>query len=218
MRALIVLAAVLGACDPEVKDTDTGEVWVAPAAAPWVSLAGATVSGAFKSTCTMSMDVVDKADGALLATVPLAPADGGRWAGMELPEGKQVTGTLSWNDCENTADGTGSFESSTFSGNAGDLFVLHYDGVDAGFEYMVQATDHLGGEVHAQFDPDAIPSEVDGLIEGLGLTQRTDEADATFRYLSWTDATSVADVLASLSQDERFVWGEPTWVAKPAWW
>ncbi len=206
------------ACEVEEKPAETAEPFVAPLAAPWLALAGSTNSGAFKSTCTMSAELTDAADGAAIATVPLSPADGGRWAGVALPDGVQLKATLTWDDCENTPDGTGSFPSSTFSGVDGALFVLHYDGVDAGFEAMTQAVDHLGGQVHAQFVEGTVESDIEALATGLGATVAADTADASFRYLSWTDDQSVADVLAALSGDPIFAWGEPTWVAKPAWW
>ncbi len=209
---------VLVACVEEEKPADTAEPFVAPLAAPWLAVTGSTNAGAFKSTCTMSADLTDAADGAAIATVPLSPADGGRWAGVALPDGVQLKATLTWDDCENTPAGTGSFPSSTFSGVDGALFVLHYDGVDAGFETMTQAADHLGGEVHVQFVVGTAEGDIEALAASLGGTVRADDEDATFRYLSWTDDQSVADVLSALGADATYAWGEPTWVAKPAWW
>lgn len=217
MYPRVVLVAFLVGCVEE-KVEDSAEPYVAPLAPSWFAITGSTYDGAFKSTCTMSAELVGADDSAVIATVPMAPADGGLWAGVELPAGTQVKATLSWNDCENTGAGTGSFPSSTFSGSDGDLFVMHYDGVDAGFEWMVQATDHLGGEVRAQFGERAPAAEIDALVADLGLTSAADPDDATFRILSWTEPTNVADVLGQLSQSELYVWGEPTWVEKPAWW
>ena len=38
---------------------DTAETYVAPLAPPWVAIAGSTYDGAFKSTCAMSLDLID---------------------------------------------------------------------------------------------------------------------------------------------------------------
>lgn len=205
-------------CPVEEKAADTGEPFVAPLAAPWLAITGSANAGAFKSTCTMSAALTAAADGSLIATVPLSPADGGRWAGVALPDGVQLKATLSWDDCENTPDGTGSFPSSTFSGLDGALFVLHYDGVDAGFEAMTQAVDHLGGKVQAQFVEGTTKADIDALATSVGATVAIDAADATSRTFAWTDDQSVADVLTALSADPGFLWGEPVWVARPAWW
>lgn len=204
-------------CDTEPEPVDSAEPYVAPLAPAWVAATGSTYRGAFKSTCTISGSIADTSDDAPTEFV-LSSADGGRWAGVALPAGTQVKATIAWSDCENTGDGTGLFESKTFSGGDGDLFVLHYDGVDAGFEWMVQRTDHFGGEVHVQFDPEADDESVAELIAELGLTSRADDEDPTFDYLLWSDAKSVGEVLAALSASELYWWGEPTWVEKPAWW
>lgn len=219
MRLIVGVVAFLGvvACEPEPEPEDSAEPYVAPLAPAWVAATGSTYAGAFKSTCTISGSIADTSGGSP-TSFELAPADGGQWAGVLLPEGQQVKGTITWTDCENTGDGTGTFESNTFSGEPGDLFVLHYDGVDAGFEWMVQGTDHLSGEVHVQFDPEADDEAVEALIADLGASARADSEDATFSYVAWTEARSVAEVLGALSESELFLWGEPTWVAKPAWW
>lgn len=219
MRVILGVSAFfcLAGCDTEPEPVDSAAPYVAPLAPAWVVVTGSTYAGAFKSTCTIAGSIADTSGGAP-TTFVLEPADGGRWAGVELPEGAQVKGTIAWTDCENTGDGTGSFESNTFSGEPGDLFVLHYDGVDSGFEWMVQAVDHLGGEVHVQLDPEADAEAVAALVADLGVASRADPEDPAFSYLSWTEARSVGEVLGQLSQSELVLWGEPTWVEKPAWW
>lgn len=211
----MLLALALGCAEEEpAPDTDTGP-WVAPLATTFLALAGNTYDGALKSTCTMRADVVSAADGSALASATLEPADGGLWGGLVLPEAEQVKATLTWSDCENTAAGEGTFPSSAFSGEPGDLFVMYYNGVGAGFEWMEQGVDHLGGEVRAQF---VEGTEVSSIAEGLGATSVADPDEAAFQRIAWTDERSVGEVLAALTADPAFVWGEPVWVAKPSWW
>lgn len=189
---------------------------MAPLAPDWVAVTGSTFDGAFKSTCTISGSIADTEGGSPISFF-LNPADGGRWAGVALGQSQQMKATITWEDCENT-DGTGQWVSSTFSGGDGDLFVLHYGGVDAEFDWMVQGTDRLGGQVHVQFASDADPADVASLIDGIGLSSAPDVDDPTFVWLSWTDTKNVASVLYDLSATELYAWGEPTWVEKPAWW
>lgn len=217
MRLILLVPVVLAACATDAEPTDTGEPWVAPLAAPFVAITASTFDGAFRSTCTMAGSVID-ADGNEVSSITLDPADGGFWAGVVLDPGEQRKIVLSWNDCVNNDNGTGEFTSGVFSGQDGDLFVAHYNGSTSGLEWMVQGTDHLGGEVHAQFDPDVTVADIDDFVAGLGLASEPDPDDESFRFLSWTDTTNVVDVLASLRGNENFFWGEPAWVAQPSWW
>jgi hypothetical protein len=219
VRGLSLGALLLAGCTP-VEDSGPADEapWVAPSAPPWLAIAGNTYDGALKSTCAMSAEFVSAQDGSAVGTVTLDPADGGSWAGVALGEGVQVKATLTWSDCENTPDGDGSFPSNSFSGEPGDLFVLYYNGVGAGFEWMEQAVDHLGGAARVQFVEGTSDGEIDTLAETLGLSVAADPEDATFRTLSWTDDRNVAEVLASCTANPAYAWGEPTWVAKPGWW
>lgn len=214
---LVVLMAVGCAEEAPAADTDTGP-WVAPLATTFLALAGNTYDGALKSTCSMRADVVAATDGAELATATLEPADGGLWGGLVLTEGVQVKATLAWSDCENTSAGEGTFPTSAFSGEPGDLFVLYYNGVGAGFEWMEQGVDHVGGEVRAQFVEGTDSAAVSAVAEGLDTTSSADPDEAGFHRLAWTDERSVGEVLSALSGDAAFAWGEPVWVAKPSWW
>ena len=162
--------------------------------------------------------MVSVADGTVVDTITLSPADGGLWAGAPLAEGLQVTAALSWSDCENTSAGEGTFTSSSFSGERGDLFVLYYNGVGSGFEWMEQAVDHLGGELRVQFSSDSSGAEIDAIAGESDVAVAADPDDPTFRRLSWTDDRNVTEVLGVLSGEEAFLWGEPVWVLKPGWW
>lgn len=211
---LVVLAA---ACATEPTDTGDEAPYVAPLAPPWVAITASTFDGAFRSTCTMAGSVRDSG-GNEIATLSMDPADGGLWAGTAVAPDTQLKLVMSWNDCVNNDNGTGEFESSTFSGGDGDLFVAHYNGSTKGFEWMVQATDHVGGEIHVQFDKNAMGKEIDAVAESLDVLSEPDDADETFRYFSWTDTRSVVEVLDALRAEPLFLWGEPTWVAQPSWW
>jgi hypothetical protein len=219
MRSLALVGLFLAACvEEEAKVEDSAGPFVAPLAPPWLGIAGNTYDGALKSTCEMSGEIVAASDGSLVGTIALDPADGGLWAGMALGEGNQVKGTLSWSDCENTPAGEGSFTSSSFSGEPGDLFVLYYNGVGAGFEWLEQGVDHLGGEVRARFAEGTSEADIAALAGGLDATVEVDPEDETARLLAWTDDRNVVEVLAALSGESTFGWGEPVWVAKPGWW
>lgn len=213
---LLIGLLALG-CTGEPASNDDGHTGDAPLplAPAFAAVAGATYDGAFKSTCSVKLDLADAASGNALATTSLAPFDGGLWRALPLSDGTQYKATITWDDCENTPDGTGTFTSSTFSGEPGDLFVLHYDGVDAGFEWMEQGDDHRGGSVHV-----AIAEGLDpvGVAGALGAVAVGDGDDPTRSYVEWTDDRSVAEVLDELTTSGDITWGEPTWTEKPAWW
>ncbi len=213
-----MLIVLFLACPPaeEAKDSgDTGPVEI-PLAPAYAAVAGATYADAFKSTCSMQLDLVDASSGNALATTGvLSGFDGGLWAALPLTEGQQYAATITWDDCENTPDGSGTFTSSTFSGEPGDLFVSHYDGVDAGFEWMEQGDDHLGGSVHVQLATDGAAASV---AAQLGGSTHADPDDETLAFIDWTGDENVADVLGSLRESGELSWGEPTWAEKPAWW
>ena len=213
-----MLIAFFLACPPvdeakETGDTPPIEIPLAPA---YAAVAGATYASAFKSTCSMRLDLADAASGNALATSGVISGfDGGLWAALPLDEGQQYKATITWDDCENTPDGSGTFTSSTFSGEPGDLFVTHYDGVDAGFEWMEQGDDHLGGSVHVQLVDLDTAAEV---AAQLGGSARADDEDETMAFIDWTSDRNVSDLLGSLRQSGDLLWGEPTWVEKPPWW
>ncbi|MBM4367656.1 MAG: hypothetical protein FJ102_15700 [Deltaproteobacteria bacterium] len=206
------------ACPPEEEAKgagDTGPVEI-PLAPAFAAVAGATYQDAFKSTCSMQMDLVDAATGNALATTGVISGfDGGLWAALPLGEGQQYKATITWDDCENTPDGSGTFTSSSFSGEPGDLFVSHYDGVDAGFEWMEQGDAHRGGSVHVKLTSESAAASV---AAQLGGTTYADENDDTLAYVDWTGDENVAAVLGSLREGGNLAWGEPTWTEKPAWW
>ncbi len=218
MRGVVALGLLAGCAEPEPPAKEDTGPWVAPLATTYMAVAANTYTGALKSTCVMSAEVVSATDSSVIASIMLDPADGGRWAGMVLTEGVQVKATLNWSDCENTSAGEGTFPSSVFSGEPGDLFVLYYNGVGAGFEWLVQAEDHLGGEVRAQFVEGTESAAIEALAADLDATTAADPDEAGFHRLAWSDTRSVAEVLAALSSQEAFLWGEPVWVAKPGWW
>ncbi len=91
----------------------------------------------------------------------------------------------------------------------------HYDGIDAGFEWMEQGDDHQGGSVHVKLANDGAAATMAAQIGG---TTYADEDDETMAYIDWTGSHNVADLLGSLWESGELVWGEPTWTEKPAWW
>lgn len=213
-----LLISVLVACEPPPEESiDTGTPFVAPLAVPTVAVVSPTAADSFKSTCAMTLELVDS-NGATVESVPVVGFKGGHWAAVSVGEGVQHKATIAWDDCENTEAGTGSFTSSTFSGEPGDLFAVHYDGVDADFEWMQQAEEFEGAAAHVQFVEGTTAEQVAEIAATLDVAAEIDAEDASFYNLSWTDDTSVAAVLTTLAGDEAFSWGEPKWIEKPAWW
>ena len=206
------------ACEPATEQTEeTAAAELPPLAAPTVAVASPTSATAFKSTCTADVELVDSS-GTTVADIVMIPFKGGRWGSTTIEPGTQLVATLSWEDCENTDKGTGTFTSSTFSGSEGDLFVLHYDGVDAGFEWMVQREEFEGGAAHVQLAEGATFADVRAFADSLGVDASEDSNDATFVNLTWTDVTGVGAVLANAAANDAVGWSEPTWIEKPAWW
>lgn len=215
---LPVLVGLL-ACEPEAapEPGDSAEAELPPLASPAVAFASPTSRDAFKSTCAANLQLVDGA-GTVVTNLLADPFVGGRWTSWPIVAGTQLVATLEWSDCVNTDNGNGTFSSSTFSGEEGDFFAVHYDGVDAGFEWMVQRVDFEGGAVHVQLAEGATQDDVAAYAQSMGLTHTADPADPTFAFLNWTDTTGVADVLANAGTTESIAWAEPKWIEKPAWW
>lgn len=214
----MLLVVYFTGCQPESAPLDTVEAaWERPLASPAVAVASPNAVDAFKSTCSVNV-VLNDTNGNTVASMPIIPFKGGRWSGTPIEVGMQLVATMDWVDCENTDDGTGTFTSSTFSGEAGHWFVLHYDGVDAGFEWLVQQVDFEGGSAHVQLAEAATEDEIVAFAESIGVSVAADDADANFRYLAWSDDTSVSSVLVNASASEVVGWCEPTWIEKPAWW
>jgi hypothetical protein len=206
---------LLLACNPKV---DLGDSAVIPDLGdPYVAIVAAVDPGLLKSTCVLSLDLLDAGTGDVAASVSVG-AGGREWVGTQLQGGVQYTATGRWSDCTNTDRGTGEFSSSTFSGVEGDLFLFRYDGVNAAFESLVQREDFEGGGVSAAFAEGASATDVEALAAAAGAEEAAQADGSSDWTLRWTDATPVGAVLTSLSASSLYVSGAPIWIRQPEWW
>jgi hypothetical protein len=164
--------------------------------------------GFFKSTCTIGVEL--EQDGAAVDSASWTGAAGREWVGLPVETSTLYKATGTWTDCLNNEGGTGTFESSAFSGSEGDLFVFHYDGQQTAFTTLKQRVDFDGGAAVVTFE--------DGVdVAGLVDVSAEKQDDGTW-LLTWDDATPVAEVLAALSTQDGYTRGEPAWIGAPGWW
>ena len=213
MLALLVLSLV--ACGDD-KAADSAAP-VAELAVPWIAITAATAPDYLKSSCLIAVDRFDAGTETSLDHRETF-ARGGEWAAVEVPLETLTTATGSWRECLNNDRGTGQFRSGTFSAQAGDLFVFRYVGTSAAFLTLVQGEDHEGGVVDVQFAEGVVQADVETLAATWGASVAPSEAFTGGFELRWLDDTNVAEVLAALSADERYVQGAPRWVRAPDGW
>ena len=212
---LALLALTLLACGDD-KAADSAAP-VADPAVPWIAVTAATSPDYLKSSCVIGVDRFDAGSDTSLAHAEVG-ARGGEWAAIEVPLETLTTAVGAWSDCLNNDLGTGEFRSGTFSAGAGDLFVFRYVGTSAAFLSLVQGEDHAGGVVDVQFAEDVVQADVEALAATWGASVAPSEAFEGGFELRWLHDTNVAEVLAALSQDERYVQGAPRWVRPPDGW
>jgi hypothetical protein len=204
------------ACTGKVEFTDTGEL--PDLGDPYVAIVAAVDPGLLKSSCTIALDLYDAGSGELAASVSVG-AGGREWVGTQLEGGVQYTATGRWADCTNVEDrGSGQFEASTFSGNAGDLFLFRYDGVTAAFESLVQREDFEGGAATVTFVDGTMLADAQAVATAAGADDAALLEGTDLWTLRWTDDTPVGEVLTALSASGLYWSGSPLWIREPDWW
>lgn len=206
-----MLLILLSACDPG-DDTGKGDevVYAEPALAMMLS----TSPGYLRSTCSFGVDLKDGNSGETLWSAEAA-GQGQEWVATTIELGRLYVATAWWDYCSDYDEGTGTYDSTSFSANDGDLFVFHYDGLDTAFETLAQEVDYYGGKLDVE-----LVSGADGaaLASAAGVSgaegEETDHWDFT-----WSDDTNVAEVLSTLTIDDNYLSGTPLWVRdQPSWW
>jgi hypothetical protein len=190
---------------------------VAEAADPWVVIAAATAPDYLKSSCTVAVDLYASGSETSSAHAEVG-ARGGEWAGVAVAPEVLSTAQGAWAECLNNDLGTGELRSGTFSAAMGDLFVFRYVGTSAAFLTLKQGEDHEGGVVHVSFTTDTTQADVEALATTWEASVSASDMFAGGYELRWLKPTSVGEVLASLSADERYVQGAPGWVNAPDGW
>lgn len=189
---------------------------------PYVVVVAATTPGSLDSTCELDLVLTNKSDGTVAATLEMN-AQGRDWAGTELVGGTLYTANFSAIDC-NAADDK-SYESGSFSGQEGILFVLWYTGVNVGYDALEQGTeggDFKGGEASVTVANSTPDANVQALATELGITATLQTADASGNVyaLTWSTDLNVGEVLSEFTKrlDDAYVSGTPTWLTEPDWW
>jgi len=202
---------------PVVTDTaadtaDTGEAPPEDLGDPYLAMVAAVDPGILLSTCTFAVDVLT--DGVSIGGEQINAA-GGEWVGVQLDGEASYTASGAWTDCTEL-NPTGQVTSGSFSGIAGYLFVLWYNGANAGYTSLFQTEDFYGGLAEIELDAAADPAGVEAIAADLGVTLVLREGatyDATF-----PTEVPVGKVLAAFSRDPAFIQGSPAWIARPYWW
>lgn len=206
----MLLFLLLG-CDP---GDDTGKDGATVYAEPSLAMMLSTSPGYLRSTCTFGVDLKDGNSGETLWSAS-TDGQGQEWLATTIELGRLYVASAWWDFCNNYETGTGTLDSTSFSANDGDLFLFHYDGIDAAFDSMAQEIDYYGGKLDVE-----LVSGSDGaaLASAAGVSgaagDETDHWDFT-----WSDDTNIAEVLATLTIDDNYLAGTPLWVRdEPTWW
>lgn len=218
MIAALMLPALLTGCDAQVPLGAGDDVTpLADLGDPFVAVVAAVEPEYLNPSCVIGLDLYEVGADTPAASVTMA-ARGAEWAGTTLEGGVQYTASASWTECTPGGAGTGSFESSTFSGVEGDLFLFRYNGVNAAFEAYVQREDFEGGVATVTFAETSTAAEVEALADDLGVETDLITSGGHDYYVSWSDTTSVGEVLSRLSEAEIYEDGGPVWTEAPDWW
>ena len=190
---------------------------------PYVVMVAATTPGSLNSTCELDLEVANKSDGGVAATLSLQ-AKGRDWDGAGLTGGTQYQATFSAVGCTNRDDPE-PYVSGTFSGQEGILFVLWYTGVNIGYDALEQGTegwDFLGGEANIVVTAATPDADVQSIASALGIvaTLSGSTADGNTYLLTWESEANVGAVLATYTESlgDNYVSGNPTWLTEPDWW
>ncbi len=211
--ARVTLASLVASgCAQEIELKDTGGERPRDPGDPYVSIVASVPSGTLNSTCVIGLDLIESTSGETAASVTVS-ASGRDWVGATLEGGVQYSAIGNWTDCTAGQGATGTFESSTFSGVAGDWFVFAYNGVRGEFETLKQTEDFEGAGAYFSVTDD-------GDAAALATTVAIDaKRDGERYYASWTGSRAVGDVLSALSALDGYSEGEPEWSDEtPGWW
>lgn len=206
MLALLLLACT-GKPDDSSGIVDTGVTF----AVPTVAIATPMEYGQLRSTCTLSLEIYPQGDTSAPAYTVSYNARGGDWTGTEVAEGVQYDAIGRWDDCINTGDETGSYESTAFSLGAGGLFVFWYGGTQGGFDTLAQGENFVGGTGVLTYEEGTAP------VFGADATG-ADNGDGTWT-LSHDTGIPIPTALGGYAGQEGYVAAEPDWLlTRPDWW
>jgi hypothetical protein len=190
---------------------------------PYVVMVAATTPGSLLSTCELDLEVANKSDGGVAATLSLSAA-GRDWSGAGLTGGTQYQATFTATGCTNAGD-KDPYVTGTFSGQEGILFVLWYTGVNSGYDALEQGTegaDFTGGEATVTVALTTDDATVQAEATSVGVTATLTGADDTgnIYFLTWENELNVGAVLSAFTADlgDAYVSGTPTWISEPDWW
>ena len=232
---LLVLFACTGGDDDKPDDIviDTGTADTAETGSvkppdivlgdPYVVMVAATSPGSLNSTCELDLEITNKSDGLIAATLALQ-ANGRDWNGAGLTGGTLYSATFTALECTN-AENPDPYVSGSFSGQEGTLFVLWYTGVNIGYDALVQATeggDFVGGEATVVVLAATDDANVQAVATSVGVTATlaSSAAEGNTYALTWESEANVGAVLSAYTEQlgDEYVSGTPTWVAEPDWW
>ncbi len=212
--ATIVL--LLAACtDGSVGLEDKNEEPLPDLGDPFVGIYAAASPGTFRSDCVIQVDLYE--EDTVVATAEMR-ASGGEWTGTVLPGETLYRAVASWESCTTGPDGTGTFESSAFSGVKGDFFLFRYTGVTAAFDVLTQREDFDGAEVEVTFEEGTTLEDVQAIADTYGVEADLVEGASTEYRVTWDDATAVGKVLTWFSDEDEYATGSPSWIRTPDWW
>lgn len=190
---------------------------------PYIVMVAATTPGSLNSTCELDLEITNKTDGGVAASLALQ-AEGRDWDGAPLVGGTLYSAVFTAVNCSNLPDPE-PYVSGSFSGQKGTLFVLWYTGVNIGYDALEQTAeggDFLGGEatvVVANSTPD---SNVVAVATSLGVSAalQSTAAEGNTYLISWESEVNVGAVLAAYTEQlgDDYVSGTPTWLTEPSWW
>jgi hypothetical protein len=225
-----MLPILLSACvdEPEEKDTlppivdtaadDTGggdtdtDTVPEDLGDPYLAMVAAVPAGYLLDTCTLRIDVFvdgEAFDGAEIT------GTGGEWVGIQLAGDQQYSASAVWQDCTEL-NPSGTADSGTFSGVAGNLFLFGFNGANAVYTTVTQTVDFTGGEATITVVDGADTTGLEAIAAELGVTLVN--VEGTTWLATFPTDLPVGRVLAALSADDAFVEGTPTWIDAPYWW
>jgi hypothetical protein len=207
MTFLLLLACTGKTPEDSTAPVDTGGTF----APPTIAVVAPMEYGQLRSTCQLTLDVYAEGDTSTPLNTLTYNARGGDWAGAPVDAGVQYQAIGSWNDCINTGDVTGTFESTAFSLEEGGLFVFWYAGTLGGFDTLVQGTNYVGGTGVLTYEAGTAPV-LPGDVTG------TDGGDGTWT-IAYDSAIPFPNELAQFAAQEGYVMAEPDWLLyRPDWW
>ena len=204
---LLLAACTGGAVDLEKPATlpDLGD--------PFVGIYAAAAPGTFRTDCEITVDLYE---GDTLVASSEMEARGSEWTGTLLPGEVQYRAVATWDTCTTGPEGSGTFESSVFSGVKGDFFLFRYTGVTAAFDSLVQREDFDGGEVEVTFVEGTTLEDAEEIAATHGLT--AEAVSGTTYRMTWDSEMAVGKALTLLSTESEYSEASPSWIRTPDWW